>query len=164
MSIKKLSMAKRGNQFGFTLLEILVVITLIIIIAGIAIPRFAGVSDEGRKSKAAAETRTLQTALESYLLHTSPTLPAATNGNITDLEAVLEAASPRLVGEVTDFVDPFTASANFLYKIDTNSRYYVIHSVGPDRTADITGISTAGAIVPANPDDDIFVTNGQLAS
>ena len=45
------------REKGFTLLEILVVITLILIIAGIAIPRFAGVSDEGRKSKAAAELR-----------------------------------------------------------------------------------------------------------
>ena len=69
---------RMANNSGFTLLEILVVLTLILIIVGIAIPRFAGVSDEGRKSKAAAELRTLQTALESYLLKTTPTLPAAT--------------------------------------------------------------------------------------
>ena len=157
-------MVLRQSQRGFTLLEILVVITLILIIIGIALPRFTGVSDEGRKAKAAAELKTLQTALESYLLHTSPTLPAATNGNITDLEAALEGATPRLVGEVTAFLDPFTTSAKYLYKISTNSRYYVMHSVGPDRTATITGIDTSGNITPTSPGDDIYVTNGQLSA
>ncbi len=148
---------------GFTLLEILVVITLILIIAGIAIPRFAGVSDEGRKAKAAAELRTLQTALESYLLKTSPTLPAATLGTVTDLATALEGATPRLVGRVSDFVDPFTASTKYQYKIDGNSRYYVIFSIGPNRTAAITGIGTTGTLTPGTgADDDIFVTNGQL--
>ena len=151
------------DRRGFTLLEILVVITLILIIAGIAIPRFAGVSDEGRKAKAAAEVRTLQTAVESYLLKTSPTLPAATAGNVTDLATALEGATPRLVGKVANFIDPFTASSAYKYAIDTNSRYYVMWSVGPDRTADITGIGTTGTLTPATgADDDLFVTNGQL--
>lgn len=156
-------MNARHTEGGFTLLELLVVISLIILIAGIAIPRFAGVSDEGRKAKAHGELKTLQIALESYLLNTSPSLPAATSGNITDLQTALEGAKPRLVGEVTDFVDPFSASSQYLYKIDGNSRYYVLHSIGPDRTADITSISSAGA-VSGGPDDDIFVTNGQLPS
>lgn len=146
------------KQAGFTLLEILVVISLIIIIAAIAIPRFSGVSDEGKKAKAAAELRTIQTALESYLLKTSPTVP----GDWRELEKVLEDANPRLVGEVSDFVDPFTASANYLYKKSANNKYYVIHSIGPDRTSDITGITDTGAVTPDNPDDDIYVTNGQL--
>ena len=151
------------REKGFTLLEILVVITLILIIAGIAIPRFAGVSDEGRKSKAAAELRTLQTALESYLLKTSPTLPAVTAGTVADLSTALQNATPRLVGRVSDFLDPFTASTQYKYAIDTNSRYYVMWSIGPDRTADITGIGTTGTLTPAaGADDDILVTNGQL--
>ncbi|OGX04622.1 MAG: hypothetical protein A3G87_08265 [Omnitrophica bacterium RIFCSPLOWO2_12_FULL_50_11] len=156
-------MTARNSEHGFTLLELLVVITLIILIAGIAIPRFAGVTDEGRKAKARGELKTLQTAIESYLLNTSPTLPAAAGGNLTDIQTALEGATPRLVGEVTDFVDPFTASSTYLYKIDTNSRYYVIHSVGPDRTADISSMSTSGDVT-GGPDDDIFATNGQLPS
>ena len=60
---------KNLSNKGFTLIEILIVITLIIIIAGIALPRFVGVSDEGKRAKASAELRTLQTALESYILN-----------------------------------------------------------------------------------------------
>lgn len=153
------------SEKGFTLLEILVVITLILIIVGIALPRFTGVSDEGRKAKAAAELRTLQTALESYLLRTSPTLPTATTGTTADLESALEGATPRMVGEVSDFVDPFTASSVYKYKISSNNRYYVIFSVGPDRTADIsTAPDSSGNIVTSEVDDDIYVTNGQLSA
>lgn len=148
------------KSHGFTLLEILVVITLILIIAGIAIPRFAGVSDEGRRSKAAAELRTLQTALESYVLK-SNVLPGDAGAVVTALTTPLENANPRLVGNVADFKDPFTNNLPYKYDIDTNSRYYVIWSIGPDRASDITGIGTNGDIAPASPDDDIFVTNGQ---
>ena len=159
--LDKKTLAKKSNsQAGFTLLEILVVITLIIIIAGIAIPRFSGVSDEGKRAKAAAEVKTLQTALESYLLKTTPVVPATWAA----LETALEGASPRLVGEVSKFVDPFTAAANYTYMKSANNKYYVIFSIGPDRTADITGITDTGDITPASPDDDIFSTNGQLSA
>ncbi len=153
-------MKNRKCKRGFTLLEILVVITLIIIIAGIALPRFKGVSDEGRRAKAAAELKTLQTALESYILNTNNAPPA----NLAALKTALEAASPRLVGEMDRFVDPFS-SLEYRYEIDTGTtaQYYVLFSVGPNRTAGITGISTVGAIT-GTPGDDIFATNGQLPS
>ncbi len=147
----------KHNKKGFTLLEILVVISLILIIVGIAFPKFIGVSDEGRKAKAGAELKTLQTALESYLLNTSGTVPA----DFAAMEIALEAATPRLVGDVAKFYDPFgaTATTNYVYRKDTNNKYYVIHSIGPDKAANITSISTAG-VVTGGPGDDIFVTNG----
>ena len=154
-------MTARKTERGFTLLEILVVITLILIIAGIALPRFAGVTDEGRKAKAKGELKTLQTGLESYLLNSTSTVPAT----YAALKTALEAATPRLVGEMDDFVDPFgaTATTGYSYAKSTNNKYYVLYSLGVDKAADITGITDTGAITPDDPDDDIFVTNGQLA-
>ena len=156
-------MKRSRCESGFTLLEILVVITLILIIAGIALPRFIGVGDEGRKAKGKAELRTVQTALESYLLNTSSTVPTAT---WAALETALEGATPRLVGEMKDFIDPFgaTSTTNYSFAKSANSKYYVLFSVGPDKTADITGIDDTGNITPTNPDDDIYVTNGQKAA
>ncbi len=150
---------KLRNEKGFTLLEILVVISLILIIAGIALPKFIGVADEGKKAKAAAELKTLQTATESYLLNASSTVPA----DFADLEIKLEAATPRLVGDVSKFYDPFgaTSTTNYLYKKSSNDKYYVLHSVGPDKAANITAISAAG-IITGGPGDDIFVSNGSF--
>jgi len=155
-------MRSRKAKEGFTLLEILVVITLIIIIAGIALPRFAGVTDEGRKAKGKGELKTLQTALESYLLNTTSSVPA----DYAALKTALEGATPRLVGEMDDFVDPFgaTAATGYSYAKSSNNKYYVLFSLGPDKTADITGIADTGSISPDSPDDDVFVTNGQLAT
>ena len=148
---------REQNEKGFTLLEMLVVISLILIIVGIALPKFIGVSDEGKKAKGGAELKTLQTALESYLLNTTTTVPA----DFAALETALEAATPRLVGDVAKYYDPFgaTSTTNYLYKKDTGNKYYVIHSLGPDKAADITSITTAG-VVTGGPDDDIFVSNG----
>ncbi|OGW85137.1 MAG: hypothetical protein A3C35_03195 [Omnitrophica bacterium RIFCSPHIGHO2_02_FULL_46_11] len=153
-------MKLRKSEKGFTLIEILVVITLILIIAGIALPRFAGVTDEGRKAKAKAELKTVQSALESYLLNTTSTVPTAT---WAALETALEAATPRLVGEMSTFYDPFGATATTNYSVakSSNSKYYVLSSVGPDKTADITGIGDTGTVA-GGPDDDVFVTNGNL--
>lgn len=156
-------MLKLKSKDGFTLLEILVVITLILIIAGIALPRFAGVTDEGRKAKAKAELKTVQTALESYLLNTSSTVPGT---SWVTMGTALEGATPRLIGETSTLYDPFGATATTNYSVakSTNGKHYVLWSLGPDKAADITGIDDSGNITPVSPDDDIFVTNGQLSA
>ncbi len=150
---------KLRNEKGFTLLEILVVISLILIIAGIALPKFLGVSDEGKKAKSAAELKTMQTALESYLLNTTGSVPA----NFGALETALEAATPRLIGDVSKFYDPFgaTATTNYSYMKSVNDKYYVLRSLGPDKAADITAVSSAG-VITGGPGDDIYVSNGSF--
>ena len=164
-------MKYQRSKRGFTLLEILVVITLILIIAGIALPRFAGVTDEGRKAKAKAELRTIQTALESYLLNISSTVPA----DWTALEIALENATPRLIGEMSRLYDPFGATATTNYRIERsgNGKYYVLFSIGPNKAAEISGIEPNGDLggvtsahftsVPPTA-DDVYVTNGQLST
>jgi type IV pilus assembly protein PilA len=54
------------DEKGFTLIELLVVILIIGILAAIAIPSFLGQRDKANDSKAKAEVRTAQTALETY--------------------------------------------------------------------------------------------------
>ena len=146
---------------GFTLIEILIVIAVIAILVGIALPRFKGMRDEGNYAKAKGELRTLQTAMESFKIHDgnypvqTTTVDTAWQGDTDSLTT----ATPRIISEVLN--DPFSPGNEYRYATSaaSNSDYYVIFSVGFDGAADITGINTSGQLTGTD-DDDIFVTNG----
>ena len=140
---------------GFTLIELIIVIAVIAILVGIALPRLRGMIDEGNTAKAAAELRALQAAVESYWIHHSKQYPP--DGSST-WQSVLTSASPKLIGSA--LTDPFsTSSAQYQFDKSSNGLYYIIWSIGPDNTADVTGVSDTGALT-GSADDDIYVSNG----
>lgn len=137
---------------GFTILELLIVITVISILVGIMIPRFKGMQDEGNIAKAKGELRTLQTAVESYYIHNNNTYPATGSAA---LETALAAAVPNIINYVP--TDPFS-SADYVYVMGgTNSKFYIIYSVGPGGNG--SAVITADAVVETNGDSCIYVSN-----
>ncbi len=58
---------KRKNS-GFTLIEIMVVIVILGILAGLIVPRIMGRPEEARRTKAALTLRSLDSALKLYKL------------------------------------------------------------------------------------------------
>ncbi len=148
---------KRRRAEGFTLIELIIVIAVIAILLGIALPRIRGMVDEGNTAKAAAELRALQAATESYYIHNSKSYPA--DGSATWQSALTASTTrPRLIGSALN--DPFaTTATQYQYDRSANGLYYVIWSIGPDNTADVSSISDAGAVT-GGPDDDIYVSNG----
>jgi prepilin-type N-terminal cleavage/methylation domain-containing protein len=137
---------------GFTLIEIMIVIAVIAILIGISLPHFKGMQDEGNTAKAAGELRTLATAIESYYIHNHKEYPAES----ATWQSALTGSSPKIV--TTALMDPFEPTVQYRYA--KTGKYYVVYSVGADEEEDIKGITTAGAIDPNDPDDDIYISNG----
>jgi len=142
------------QQKGFTLIEMMIVIVVIAILIGVLLPQFRGTQDEAAIQRARSELRTVATALESYYIHNSNAFPAALSS--------LTSASPRIITTIPD--DPFRAGTNdYSYLRSTNTNYYVVFSYGPDRDAEISAISDAGALTTSGTVDDVCITNGTPA-
>ena len=137
-----------NSRKGFTILELLIVIAVIAILVGIALPRFKGMKDEGNIAKARAEMRTIQTAVESIKIHT-----AAYPADIAT--ATLSAAVPQIIATTPN--DAFNSSG--VYGYVTAGNYYVIWSVGPAGNGSAT-ITNAGVLTETNGGSCIYVTNG----
>jgi len=134
---------------AFTLIELLIVIAVISILIGIALPRFKGMQDEGNIAKSKGELRTLQSALESYYIHNSNAYPAALSS--------LTSAVPNLVSSIP--ADPFsTTSASYGYvRGGTNNKFFVVYSVGPSANGSAT--ITLDAVVETNGSSCIYASN-----
>ncbi len=76
-----------GNK-GFTLIEIMVVVVILGMLAGIIVPRFMGREDEARRTKAVVQIRSLEQALKLYKLDNGQ-YPGTDQG----IQALVEAPS-----------------------------------------------------------------------
>ncbi len=79
------------NNKGFTLVELIVVIAVLGILAGIAVPRLTGVQDKARYAAGEALLANLKTPLELYRVETGsyPDIDGSGNAAYTDLESEL---------------------------------------------------------------------------
>ena len=77
---------KRFGSQGFTLIEIMVVLVILGILAGLIVPRIIGRPDEARRMKAKIQIQSLETALQLYKLDTG-NYPTTEQG----LQALVEA-------------------------------------------------------------------------
>ena len=84
------------NRKGFTLVELVVVIAILGILAGLAIPRFMSATETARGAKTVADLRTLESAAVMYYAKTGlvPTKDDLEKGNTTLGTAALVASWP----------------------------------------------------------------------
>ncbi len=139
---------------AFTLIELLIVMTVIAILAGILIPSFRGYQSEAWHIKAEADINTLQGAIESYFRTHDNKYP--------DSLADLLSSSPRFIPQLPK--DPYRTNLNgYGYEVITkkpgNEPFYVIYSNGPNRLKNWVWNSVKGVIVLEPTSDDIVFTN-----
>jgi len=136
------------DKKGFTIIELLMVLTVLALLIGITIPKMRGMQQSGLIVKAKGELQTVQTAVENY---------NSFNGSYpSDIGASLINMTPQIISQA--LTDPFASySSNYQYYL--NGQYYVIFSLGPDQTAHITGINSSG-VLQGTKGDNICVTNG----
>lgn len=79
---------RKRSQSGFTLIEIMVVVVILGILAGIVVPRIMDRPDSARVNAAAQDIRAIESALNLYRLDNS-TYPSTDQG----LEALVEEPS-----------------------------------------------------------------------
>lgn len=76
---------RKKSKKGFTLIELIVVLAILVVLAAIALPTFNGLIDESRQEVAHANARTVYTAAVAYLaLH-----PDATSIGISEIGGYL---------------------------------------------------------------------------
>lgn len=142
---------------AFTLIELLIVMTVIAILAGILIPSFRGFQSEAWLIKAEGDIGTLQMAVESYYRRNDNDYPKTLDELLLD--------KPRFINQLPN--DPFKTDAKgYGYVIVTSKPgsepFYIIYSQGPNRIKDWTWNETNGEVIMNPNSDDIIFTNAIL--
>ena len=143
---------------GFSILEITIVLVLISLILGVFLMRTSGFSDLTRSETARGDLRAIQKAINAYYLnyyaHGSYSYPSGSDWQNNNLAN----DNPKVLRQI--LYDPFrSTNTEYSYYLSANGKYYTAFSYGPNRNADITGISDIGALT-GSVGDDIYVTNG----
>jgi prepilin-type N-terminal cleavage/methylation domain-containing protein len=142
---------------GFTVIELLIVLVIISLIIGIAIPAFRGMRQEAQINKVSTDLKALKLAVEAYYKNQGR-YPAVSNYQ----DILLGTVPPVLTAKL---YDPFGATPNTEYKYalgagsgPTQDVYYIIYSVGIKGTGTASVDNSTGLVTASN--EAIWISSG----
>ena len=97
----KLSFTRR-NALGFTLVEILIVVVILGILAGIVIPQFARASGDAQQTATFSELQKIRRHIEMYRARNAGQLPEVIEGSLGDWGQIVGRNSEYLQGPPTN--------------------------------------------------------------
>jgi general secretion pathway protein G len=124
---------RRGSQKGFTLIEVLLVLVILVILGGIAVPMFVGIGEQARKDAAQVQVNALESAINNYQA-TVGLFPTSLDELITqpgDPKLSRRWAGPYLESNKS-LVDPWQNPYQYSSKGTRNKGGYDVWSMGPD--------------------------------
>ena len=138
---------RNKKEKGFTLVELLIVIAIIAVLTGIAIPNFLGARTKARVGRALTDMRTIATAIEAR---------AIDYGNYPIGTGTLPTSELTQTGLIANIPkDPFVKGQDFKYWSDETTspdsiKQWVIVSAGPSGENNFDSV-TDWNVVEAGP-------------
>lgn len=152
------------RQRGFTLIEVLIVVTVIAIIAAIAIPNLLLAIQRAKQKRAMGELRGMATAALSYATDTNHAPLGSTTWTDTDVVPELIELAPYYIKQMPN-PDPW--NTKYQYASTSLGTDFAFRSLGMDSLSD--AVSSFGALVNDPPaytqclENDIIWVNGGFA-
>ena len=117
---------KKLNKKGFTIVELVIVIAVIAILAGVLIPTFATVVDKANKSKAMQEAKN---EYEAYLAEYAKDLDGTQNLDVVSGKYYFEVRNGKFDATAKDATNYDTTN-----KVDLTKEYTVVNAITDNST------------------------------
>jgi general secretion pathway protein G len=105
---KKVMKKQRNQRFGFTLVELIIVVSILGILAAIVLPEFQNHSKLAKEAQAKANLRTLREAIERYAADHNGIPPGYSNNDPTATASPI-AFSNQIKPYLGDVTNPFNS-------------------------------------------------------